>query len=260
MIWVEENGRAGWKEVGSLPASELPAWSVWTQMARVVCATEARYVDYVSACTPGVFEIGPLAIPLDTRAAEAKHHASGGASIIGEIALPAWREAMAYECEMDGIGFTRAREDGGPVFTRGITPIVGDDLRAFFWGGSDGYTWTEKQKAISGRWVAAISRLLRQSSSRTHVLLGVANALRHHVEDQSVRAQVDGLLQRKNVRPVAIYLALAVQADAAAKRLANFAGWDATRMLEAAAMAGPWPETFAARVPRLRGALDREKW
>lgn len=259
MIWVEEDGRSGWKEVGTLPASELAAWGVWTQFARVVCATEGRYVDYVSACTPGVLDIGPLAIPLDTRAASAKHHASGGASIIGEIPMPSWREAMAYECEVDGIGFTRAREDGGPVFTRGITPIVEDDLRAFFWGGSNGYAWTEKQKTTSGRWVAAISRLLRQPSARSRVLIGVGDALRHHV-DQEVRVMVDSLIQRKNLRPVAIYLALAVQADSAAKRLANFAGWDATRMLEAAAMAGPWPETFAARVPRLRSALDREKW
>lgn len=260
MIWVEENGRSGWREVGTVPASELSAWSVWTQMARVVCAAEGRCVDYVSACTPGVLDIGPLAIPLDTRAAEAKHHASGGASIIGEIMMPTWREALAYECEVDGIGFIRSREDGGPVFTRGIMPIVEDDLRAFFWGGSDGYAWTEKQKATSGRWVAGISRLLREPTAKSRVLIGVGNALRHHLEDQGVRERVDSLIQRKNLRPVAIYFALAVKADGAAKRLATFAGWDATRMLEAAAMAGPWPETFAARVPRLRMALDREKW
>lgn len=260
MIWVEESGRSGWKEVGTLHPSELSAWDFWTKAARVVSSAEGRYVDYVSACTPGVLDIGPLATPLDTRASSAKHHAIGGAGIIGEIQMHAWREAMAYECEVGGIGFTRAREDGGPVFTRGITPLVEDDLRAFFWGGSDGRLWSEAQKATSGRWVTAISRLLRQPSSRSRVLIGVGNALRNLIDEHMMQERIDGMLQHKNFRPVAIYFAFAVQADMAAKRLANFAGWDATRMLEAAATAGPWPETFAARVPRIRAALEREKW
>jgi hypothetical protein len=258
--WCEEDGRSGWRETGAVSTSNFAAWDFWTKAARLVCAVEGRHADYVSALTDGVLDVGPLAIPLDVRAATMRHQTAGGASILGEIPIHAWREAMGLECAQTSVGFTRAREDGGPVFTIGVTPIVGDELRHVFLGGSDGVTWTEQQRTLSGQWVAAISRLLRHEGARGKLLVGIGDALKLHVFGTPAHMRVMQLVASRQYRAVGVYLALAVNADAAALRVANFAGWDAGRMMEAAAMAGPWPETFAVRIPRIRAALEREGW
>jgi hypothetical protein len=92
------------------------------------------------------------------------------------------------------------------------------------------------------------------------LLVGIGDALKLHVFGTPAHMRVMQLVASRQYRAVGVYLALAVNADAAALRVANFAGWDAGRMMEAAAMAGPWPETFAVRIPRIRAALEREGW
>ena len=156
-----------------------------------------------------------------------------------------------------GNGYTA----GGPAFTRGLRLIRGDELESVFFGGSDGYAWNPDMMNVAREWVLAFSATLKHPSSRRAVFDASAMALRAYSGRSNGALHMLTMGADPNTkRAAAVFLSFAVHAYEAAKRLQAVAGWSAEGMMDHASRIGSWPETFAARVPRLRAALNNEVW
>jgi hypothetical protein len=222
---------------------------------------EGRCVDFVDGTTSGVFSLGVLALPLDTRAANKPHEISGAAALLAAIPPDVLRETLGGLCERYGVGFERARESGGPAFTRGLRIISGDEIASVLFGGSDGYAWVPQQMNVAREWALAFSATLGHPSSRRAVFDASAMALRAYSGQANSALYLLTMGGDPNTkRAAAVFISFAVHAYEAAKRLQAIAGWSAESMMDHASRIGPWPETFAARVPRLRAALNNEVW
>jgi len=208
-----------------------------------------------------LFSIGVLALPLDPRAASRPHEAGGAGALLAAIPPDVLRETLGAVCERYGVGFERSREAGGPAFTRGLRLIRGDELESVFFGGSDGYAWHPDMMNVAREWALAFSATLKHPSSRRAVFDASAMALRAYSGHSNGALHMLTMGADPNTkRAAAVFLSFAVHAYEAAKRLQAVAGWSAEGMMDHASRIGSWPETFAARVPRLRAALNNEVW
>jgi len=253
-----ESGRAGWVIVGDLQTSHYAAHDYWSKVVRLIGMVEGRCIDYVDGTTAGVFSLGVLALPLDARAAAKPHEIGGAGALLAAIPPDVLRATLGAVCERHGVGFERAREAGGPAFTRGLRLIAGDEIADVMFGCSDGYAWTPDQMNVAREWALAFSETLRHPSARRAAFDASAMALRAYMGAALPMQAAGNDLPTK--RASAVFLTFAVHAYEAARRLQAVAGWNAESMMDHASKIGAWPETFAARVPRLRAALTSEVW
>jgi hypothetical protein len=136
--------------------------------------------------------------------------------------------------------------------------IAGDEIANAMFVGSDGYAWTPDQMNVAREWTLAFSATLRHPSARRAAFDASAMALRAYTGASLPMQTAGNDLTTK--RASAVFLSFAVHAHEAARRLQAVAGLNAESMMDHASKIGAWPETFAARVPRLRAALNNEVW